>query len=63
MGLDTKKRNQRQSRWIKAHRDRIAITFPKGTREKLEKAAGAEGLTISQFVTRAVYKWLEDNKI
>ena len=29
MGLDTKKRNKRQAKWVKEHRDRITITFPK----------------------------------
>ena len=62
MGLDTKKRNKRQAKWVKEHRDRITITFPKGAKAKLEELAGAEGLTISKYVNRAVFKWIENNK-
>ena len=58
MPEDTVKRNKRQQDWINANRDRINLTFAKGFKDRVQTAATAVGLSVSQYVERAV-----DNQI
>lgn len=54
MTLDLKKRNATIQRWQNENRDRINMIFTKGFKERVQAAAAAVGLSVSQYVEQAV---------
>ena len=56
--MDVEKRRQRQQRYIKKQ-DRLNFVMPAGTKDRINKAAAAEGVTASEFVRRAIFARLE----
>lgn len=63
MASDVEKRNKRQYKWQTKKRDRINMIFAKGTREKVQEAAKNTGLSMSQWVERAICEKIErENK-
>ena len=59
MPVDTEKRNKRQYAWQKENTDRINITFPKGTKARIEEAANAEGISKAEFIREAIEEKLK----
>lgn len=57
--MDTEKRNKRQYQWQKENTDRINFTMPKGTKERIKKAALSEGVTPSEYIRQAIEEKLE----
>lgn len=60
MPVDTEKRNHRQNNWIKENTDRINFTMPKGTKEKIQRAADQEKLSVSKWINKAIEEKLKD---
>lgn len=63
MAVDTKKRNTRQQTWINENKERINLIFEKGTKERLQEAAKASNVTISEYVRQAINEKLENDGI
>ena len=63
MAVDIQKRNKRQQKWTDENRDRINLVFSKGLKEKIFEAAKIEGLSMSQYVEKAIKKQLENSAI
>ena len=59
MTEDKKKRNKRQQDWQRQSRDRINMIFSKGFKERVQAAAAAVGLSVSQYVELAVDEKIE----
>lgn len=58
--IDKEKRNQRQYIWQKENTDRINFTMPKGTKEKIQAAADAEGVKVAEWMRRAIWERLNE---
>lgn len=54
MAIDVEKRNKRQNKWIKENSDRINFIMPKGTKEKIQQAAAAAGLSAAEWIREAI---------
>lgn len=50
-----KKQYQRQNNYIKGNFDRVSVTLPKGTKERIKE----KGETVNSFINRVVKKELE----
>lgn len=50
-----KKQYQRQNNYIKGNFDRVSVTLPKGTKERIKET----GETVNSFINRVVKKELE----
>ena len=59
MALDTVKRNKRQYEWQKENTDRIVLLSPKGTKERIKDAAEMVGLSMSEWINRAIEEKLQ----
>lgn len=59
MAVDVRKRNDRQNRWIKENADRINFMMPKGTKERIKDAAEMVGLSMSEWINRAIEEKLQ----
>ena len=51
-----KKQYQRQNNYIKENFERVSVTLPKGTREKIKKT----GQTVNGFINNVVKEALEN---
>ena len=58
MAVDTVKRNARQREWIKEHMEALQVNMAKGTKNKLEVAAKAKGVSRSKYLQIALDKML-----
>ena len=58
MAVDTVKRNARQREWIKGHMETFQVNMAKGTKNKLEVAAKAKGVSRSKYLQIALDKML-----
>jgi predicted HicB family RNase H-like nuclease len=58
MPVDIEKRNKRINKWIKENSDRINFMLPKGTKEKIQAAAAAEGVSPSAWIRRTILEKL-----
>ena len=58
MAVDTVKRNARQRAWIKEHMEAFQVNMAKGTKDKLEAAAKAKGVSRSKYLQMALDKML-----
>ena len=54
MPEDKVKKNKRNQKWKDQNRDRINLLFRLGTKEKIDHAAAAAGLSKSQYVQLAI---------
>ena len=45
--------------YIKTHYDRINFTMPKGTKERIKDAADMVGLSMSEWINRAIEEKLQ----
>lgn len=54
MGVDTVKRNARQRAWVKEHMEAFQVNMAKGTKDKLEAAAKARGISRSKYLQIAL---------
>lgn len=59
MAVDVRKRNDRQNKWIKENADRINFMMPKGTKERIKDAADMVGLSMSEWINRAIEEKLQ----
>ena len=59
MSIDTVKRNRTIQKWKDKNRDRINILFPKGTKERVQAAADAAGVSKSTWILDAINEKLE----
>ena len=62
MAVDIEKRNKRQNQWIKENADRINFVMPKGTKEKIQQAAAAAGLSAAEWIREAITEKLSKEK-
>ena len=56
---DTKERNRRQYQWQTENKERINMLFPKGTKERLTKAADKHDISLSEYTRRAIEETLK----
>lgn len=61
MPVDIEKRNKRQNNWIKENTDRINFYMPKGTKEKIQRAADLENISVTKWINEAIEEKLKDN--
>lgn len=55
MEMDKKQEKyKRQNAWIREKAERISLLFEKGTKERIQVVADAEGISISEYVRKAV---------
>lgn len=54
MAEDSVKRNKRNQKWVNENRDRINMIFRMGTKNRIDQAATAAGLSKSQWVQNAI---------
>lgn len=54
-----KKNGQKHVRFIKKNYDLMSALYCKGTRGRVEKQCERAGITVSEFLRRAVYEKLE----
>lgn len=59
MAIDVEKRNKRQNKWIKENSDRINFIMPKGTKERIQQAAAAAGISSSEWIRRTILEKLD----
>ena len=52
--IDKRKRNDRQNNWQKENSDRLNFLMPKGTKERIQSAAGDLKIKASEFVRMAI---------
>ena len=60
--MEEKKKFNKQdydNQYIKLHKDRINFLMDKGTKERINQAAAAEGITASEFIRAAINEKLE----
>lgn len=55
-----KKNGQKHVRFIKKNYDLMSALYRKGTRGRVEKQCERTGITVSEFLRRAVYEKLEE---
>lgn len=51
-----------KDRWNAAHYDRIALSVPKGDREKIKAYAESAGLSLNAFIKLAIAEKMERDK-
>lgn len=56
--MDKEKRNARQKRYQNT-KDRINFVMDKGTKDKINQAAAAEGISAAEWLRRAIAEKLE----
>ena len=54
MAVDKDKQFTRQNQWTRENRDRIELQVPKGTKDLWKAKAEAEGLTLTEWITKKV---------
>ncbi|WP_031552874.1 hypothetical protein [Oribacterium sp. FC2011] len=54
MPEDKVKKNKRHTKWVIENRDRINLLFRMGTKDRIDQAATAVGLSKSQWVQNAI---------
>ena len=55
------KANQRAvNKYVKNNYDRINVTFKKGTKERIQAAAAAQGESVNAYIVRLVLASLEE---
>lgn len=59
MPIDKEKRNARQNQWIRDNAERLTFIMPKGTKEKIQKAAYNKKISASEYVRQAISAALE----
>jgi len=59
MAVDKEKRNARQNQWIRDNAERLTFIMPKGTKEKIQKAAYNKKISASEYVRQAISAALE----
>lgn len=52
-------RNRANWNWSKKHLDRLYITVPKGDKEKIKAAAEQAGLSLNEYIKRAIAAQME----
>ena len=52
MAIDKEKQFKRQDAWKKENRERLGLTLPKGTKEKWQAKADAEGISLTEYIVR-----------
>ena len=56
--MDKEKRNARQNRYIQT-KDRINFVMEKGTKERINKAAKAAGISAAEYIRQAIEEKLQ----
>lgn len=55
----TESKRKANDKYIREHYERIPISYPKGTRELWKQYATARGLSLAEFVRRAVEEYIK----
>lgn len=59
----TESKRKANDKYIREHYERIPISYPKGTRDLWKQYASTRGLSLAEFVRRAVEAYVkEDSK-
>ena len=60
---DVKEKNKKHHQWQMENRERINILLPKGTKERLTKAADKHNIGLSEYMRRALEAALAKDEI
>lgn len=52
--IDKAKQYKRQRDWERQNYDRVALNIPKGLKAEWQKRATAEGISLTEYIQRAV---------
>lgn len=55
----TESKRKANDKYIRDHYERIPISYPKGTRDLWKSFASARGLSLAEFVRRAVEEYIK----
>ena len=50
----TERKRENNRKWDQANLDRISVAAPKGTKQRIQAAADAEGESINQYIIGAI---------
>lgn len=59
MGAYNEKKKASNKKWNDAHMERVTAALPKGTKDRIKKAARDEGISVNRFIGLSIAERLQ----